>query len=93
MKYITSIWTSIALIVLLTIVRISDPHLIEQIRLNTFDLYIKTIPEQKSDDIVIVDIGEKSLGLYGQFPWPRQEYAQMIDTLRKANAGLIIFTM
>tara|TARA_Y100000592_G_scaffold58920_1_gene92269 strand:+ start:538 stop:2373 length:1836 start_codon:yes stop_codon:yes gene_type:complete len=93
MKYITSIWTSIALIVLLTIVRISDPHLIEQIRLNTFDLYIKTIPEQKSDDIVIVDIGEKSLGLYGQFPWPRQEYAQMIDTLRKANAGLIIFTI
>ena len=93
MKYITSIWTTIALVALVAATRIIDPGLVEQIRLNTFDQYIKTIPEQKSEDIVLVNIGEKSLGLYGQFPWPRQEYAQMIDTLRSANAGLIVFTI
>ena len=93
MKYLTSIWASFAIVFLIICVRIVDPQLLEQLRLNTFDQYIQTLPEQKSEDIVLINIGEESLETYGQFPWPRQEYAQMIYTLRNANAGMIVFTI
>tara|TARA_B100002019_G_scaffold289755_1_gene306032 strand:- start:2407 stop:4257 length:1851 start_codon:yes stop_codon:yes gene_type:complete len=93
MKYLTSIWTSIILLVLLVGVRISDPQLVEQTRLNVFDQYIQSLPEKESTDIVILNIGETSLEEIGQFPWPRQNYAQMISDLRNAGAGMIVFTI
>ncbi len=93
MKYITSIWTSIVLLILLVGVRINDPALVEQTRLNVFDQYVKSIPEEISNDIVLLNIGEESLENLGQFPWPRQTYAQMISDLRQAGAGMIVFTI
>ena len=93
MKYITSIWTSIVLLILLVGVRINDPALVEQTRLNVFDQYIKSLPEKESRDVVIINIGEESLEKYGQYPFPRQEYAQMINMLRNQQAGMIVFTM
>ena len=93
MKYLTSIWTSLALLVLLVGIRVSDPILVEQTRLNVFDQYVKSIPEEISNDIVLLNIGEESLENLGQFPWPRQTYAQMISDLRQAGAGMIVFTI
>ena len=93
MKYITSVWSTLLLVSALILLRVYDPAIVEQVRLNTFDQYIKTLPKEKSNDIVLVNIGEKSLGKIGQFPWPRQEYAQMISDLRTINAGYIGFTI
>ena len=93
MKYITSVWSTLLLVSALILIRVYDPAIVEQVRLNTFDQYIKTLPKEKSNDIVLVNIGEKSLGKIGQFPWPRQEYAQMISDLRTINAGYIGFTI
>ena len=93
MKYITSVWSTLLLVSALILLRVYDPALVEQVRLNTFDQYIKTLPEQKSNDIILLNIGEESLGEMGQFPWPRHEYAQMISDLRNINAGYIGFTI
>ena len=93
MKYITSVWSTLLLVSALILLRVYDPAIVEQVRLNTFDQYIKTLPKEKSNDIVLVNIGEKSLGKIGQFPWPRHEYAQMIADLRTINAGYIGFTI
>ena len=93
MKYITSIWSTLIIITLLLGLRISDPELLEQTRLNSFDQYIKTLPAQDSDQIILLNIGEESLGVYGQYPFPRQQYAQLISDLRNANAGMIGFTI
>ena len=93
MKYITSVWSTLLLVSALILLRVYDPAIVEQVRLNTFDQYIKTLPQEKSNDIVLVNIGEKSLGKVGQFPWPRHEYAQMISDLRTINAGYIGFTI
>jgi adenylate cyclase len=92
MKYLTSIWTTIILSLILITIRVIDPSPVQQLRLNTFDQYISTIPEKKSD-IILLNIGEESLGLLGQYPFPRQTYAQLISDLRNANAGLIGFTL
>ena len=93
MKYITSIWSSLILVGLFLLLRISDPFLIEQLRLNTFDQYIKTLEETKSEQIVLLDIGEGSLEQLGQYPFPRHTYAEIIRDLRNSNAGMIGFTI
>jgi len=93
MKYITSIWTTLLIIVLLIGLRVQDPQLLEETRLNTFDQYIQSLPDKHSDQIVLIDIGEDSLEALGQYPFPRQTYAQMISDLRNANAGMIGFTI
>ena len=93
MKYITSIWATFALASLLILMRIIDPALLEQTRLNTFDALIKTLPQEHSEEIVLLNIGEDSLAELGQFPWPRHHYAQMIADLRSKNAGMIGFTI
>jgi len=93
MKYLTSIWASMTLCMTLLGVRIYDPQLLEEFRLSIFDQYIQSLPTEQSNDIVLINIGEKSLETYGQYPWPRQNYAQMISDLRNANAGMIGFTI
>jgi len=93
MKYLTSIWTTILLGITLCVIRIADPQLLEQFRLSIFDQYIQSLEVEHSNDIVLINISEDSLGTYGQYPWPRQNYAQMISDLRNANAGIIGFTI
>ncbi len=93
MKYITSIWTTIFIAAALIGIRVSDPALVEQLRLNTFDTYIKTITQRDSTRVTLLNIGEDSLSVMGQYPFPRSTYAQMISDLRGANAGLIGFTI
>ena len=93
MKYLTSIWTTIFLGITLLGVRIADPQLLEQFRLSIFDQYIQSLPVEHSHDIALINISESSLEQYGQYPWPRQNYAQMISDLRNANAGMIGFTI
>ena len=43
----------------------------------------------KSDTVVIVDIDEKSLKEYGQWPWSRDIFAQLLYSLSDAGAGII----
>jgi len=93
MKWLTSIWTTLGLIAFLVFIQISNPAFLERVNLITFDQAILSLPDEKSDQIILLDIGEGSLGELGQFPFPRHTYAQMISDLRNANAGLIGFTI
>ena len=93
MKYITSIWFTFIIVACLIGLRVNDSNIIQELRLTVFDQYIKSIPLKESNDIVLLNISEKSLGSLGQYPFPRQTYAQMISDLRNANAGMIAFTM
>lgn len=93
MKYLTSIWTVAAVIALGLFIRIADIKPIEQIRLIGFDAKIQSIPKTKSEDIVLLDISEETLGEWGQYPLPRQYYAQIISDLINVNAGIKAFTI
>ena len=66
MKYLTSIWTTVILGLVLIGVRVSDPQILEQFRLSIFDQYIQSIPVEKSNDVVLINISESSLETYGQ---------------------------
>ena len=93
MKYITKIYSCFFILFLAIMLKISDPYVIERLRLINFDIYQTMIPKNKIDSTVIINIGEESLEKYGQWPWPRASFAQMISDIREANAGIIAFTV
>ncbi len=73
-------------IALLLTVRVMDPKLVEQFRLNYFDSLQSYQEPIKSDNIVIVDIDESSLVKYGQFPFSRDIYADWLLNSPEDNA-------
>ena len=89
MKWLYSGWAVAITVVLLTALRVADPTPLQSLRMQTFD-YLQQLDEVKqSNEVVIINIGEKSLQKWGQYPWPRQNFAQMIHDLRQANGGII----
>lgn len=92
-KIITSFAACVIVLIGLIGLRISDPNIVEQLRLINFDYYQKYQEPTQSESVVLLDIGEQSLDIKGQWPFPRQEFAQLISDLRNANAGIIGFTI
>ena len=45
----------------------------------------------QSDQVVILDIDEKSLGNLGQWPWSRNKVAKILENLAQAQVGVIGF--
>ena len=67
--------------------RLIDPAPLETLRLKTFDLYqIALAPNPVPQQVIIVDVDEKSLNQLGQWPWPRSKLAQIIDKLTRVGA-------
>jgi len=89
MKWAYSGWAVAVSIVLLATLRIVDPTPLQSLRSQTFD-YLQQLDETKqSQEVVIVNLGEQSLNTWGQWPWPRHNFAQLIHDLRQKNAGII----
>ena len=80
------------LLAALVMLRIWDPPLLEQVRSRAFDFYQVAHP-RKADvrPAVIVDIDEKSLNTYGQWPWPRTLLADLVTKLTKLGSAAIAF--
>ena len=72
-----------------------NPSFVKAISFLSFDLYQKIIPlKKKYSEVVIVDINEKSLKKFGQFPWSRSVFAKIIEninTTKPKAIGLDIF--
>jgi adenylate cyclase len=91
-KILVSPWTSLITLTLLVLLRVSDPMFVESIRLRYFDTVITSQPV-KQNNIYTVNIDEATLDKYGQWPLPRDEYANLIDELYKRNAGLVVWNV
>lgn len=91
-KVLLSPWTAILTLVLLSSLRIADPAFVESIRLRYFDTIITKQPVTQNN-IYTVNIDEATLDKYGQWPLPRNEYANLIDELYKRNAGLVVWNI
>lgn len=72
--------------------RIADPAPIEEFRVRTFDTFQVLDPRVKTAKPVrIVNIDEKSLAKFGQWPWPRTRVADLVTNLTKLGAVAIGF--
>ena len=69
---------------------LKDPFVKETARLKSFDLIQKYDTVTKSEDVIIVEIDEKGIEKYGQWPWKRTVLADVIWRLREADAGIIV---
>lgn len=60
------------------------PRLLSRLELLAYDWRMTSFPSEMDVDmrIVIVDIDERSLAQEGQWPWPRQRLAQLLDILK-----------
>ena len=83
--------TFTVLLVILIAVKIINPSFVKSISYLSFDVYQKIFSEKKETDVVIVDIDEKSLGKFGQFPWNRNVFAKILDELNNSDPKAIGF--
>jgi adenylate cyclase len=91
-KLLLSPWTALATLVLILAVRIADPSFVESVRLRYFDTLI-TAKAPTQNNIYTVNIDEASLDRYGQWPLPRDQYAQIIQDLYNRGAGLVVLNV
>ncbi|MBB6489557.1 CHASE2 domain-containing protein [Rhizobium lusitanum] len=82
----------LAIVTALAILRASDPELLRLARDLTFDQYQRLVPRTfENQPVRVVDIDEASLREFGQWPWPRNRIAALVDRLSDMGAAAIAF--
>jgi adenylate cyclase len=80
----------VLLALLLVLVMWTDMPVVTSMRLAWLDAYQALSPrERHSAPAVIVAIDEKSLDRFGQWPWPRDLVARLLDRIRAAQPAAI----
>lgn len=74
------------------VVRVADPSFVESVRLRYFDTLV-TSQVAKDIPVSVVNIDESALDKLGQFPFPRDYYANIIKELYAHDAGLVVFNV
>ena len=92
-KIALSPWTALITLALVLAVRVSDPAFVESVRLRYFDTLITDRAVTTSEQIHVVNIDDRAIAQRGQFPFPRNQYADIIRQLQDRNAGVIVFNI
>jgi PAS domain S-box-containing protein len=80
----------IILTLLFSAIYFFNPHILRIIDRANYSLMLKILPEDNPDGgPVIVDIDEKSLEKYGQWPWPRYQVAKLLDKIAVSKPSVI----
>jgi len=93
MKRLLSPWLALLTLTLLIVVRVTDPSFVQSVRLRYFDTLITSKPVTQSKQVHVVNIDDASIERLGQFPFPRSQYANIIEDLYHRNAGLVVFNI
>jgi adenylate cyclase len=91
-KILLSPWMALVTLALVLFARMADPSFIESVRLRYFDTLVTSQPA-KDVPVYTVNIDEAALDKLGQFPFPRDMYADIIKNLYKRDAGLVVFNV
>ena len=79
------------LLFILIVIKIVNPPFIKSVSHLSFDLYQKVFVQEENSEVVIIDIDEQSLGKFGQFPWNRNIFAQILEQLNSSRPKAIGF--
>jgi adenylate cyclase len=76
--------------VLFSLFYVFQPDFIRFLDLRVSDAYLRANPKgSPAGDVLIVDIDEKSLARYGQWPWPRYQVAHLFSALRDLGPSAV----
>ena len=92
MKKLLNPWTALFTLALLVFVRFENPSFVESVKLRYFDTLI-TQKEPTVNNIYTVNIDDSTLDKYGQWPFNRKIYADLINDLYARNAGMVVFNV
>jgi len=92
-KILTSPWTALLTLAFVISIKIADPVFVESVRLRYFDTLITDRAATVSKQIHVVNIDDRAIAQRGQFPFPRNQYADIIRQLQDRNAGVIVFNI
>lgn len=91
-KVLVSPWTSLITLAILVYAIAQGPSFVESIRLRYFDQLV-THAKPTENNIYTVNIDEATINKYGQWPFKRTVYANMIGDLYSRNAGLVVWNV
>ena len=91
-KLLVSPWTALITLALIIFVVTKGFTFVESVKLRYFDQLITSAPPTQNN-IYTVNIDEATLAKYGQWPFKRDAYANMISDLYSHNAGLIVWNI
>jgi adenylate cyclase len=82
----------IVLLMVLATARLTDPGFVRDMRALYFDRLQQAFPRPAADlPVRVIDIDEASLARLGQWPWPRNRLAAMVDRLSELGVAAIAF--
>ena len=81
----------LGLLVLAIALQAVAPPVLTQLQLMVFDEYQSLKPRVKTPlPVQVVDIDEESLAQLGQWPWPRNELARLVDVVSESGAAAVV---
>jgi len=92
-KILLSPWLALLTLALVIGIRVADPAFVESIRLRYFDTLITSKAHTVSKQVHVVNIDDATVERLGQFPFPRSQYANIIEDLYSRDAGLVVFNV
>ena len=85
-------YSGILLLFFLVLIKIQDSDFVRKIENISYDAYQSLFIEKNNfEEVVIIDIDEKSIGEIGQFPWRRDVFADLIQKLNQYGVSVITF--
>ena len=92
MKRLLSPWWALLTLVALTYMFAVPSNFIQSVKLNYFDTLI-TGQERVENSVYVAEIDEAALEKYGQYPFPRNIYADIIKDIYDRGAGLVVWNI
>ena len=93
MTKFTSTWAVVVSVIILLGLKVYNPLPLQTLQLKTFDLYQKFGNNYKSKSLVLIDISDDSLGIYGQWPWKRDQLGRAIIKAYQNGAALVFLNV
>ena len=90
MKWITHWATALLTLTILSLYGWQDPYVKQLLRFKSFDVVQQYDTPTLSQDVAFLEIDERAIEKYGQWPWKRDILADTIWKLREAGAGIIV---
>jgi adenylate cyclase len=75
------------------IVRVWDPWPIETLRLKYLDVLMTSKEQTQSQTVSLYNIDENELSIGGQWPWPRQQLAELSRNLFNSGAIAVVYSV
>ena len=89
-KILTSTWAVCLTLLILLLIKWTDPTPIQSAKLTTFDSYQKFGKHFDSKSLVLLDLSDKALMKGGQWPWKRDNLGRVIVKAYRNGAALVV---